>query len=166
MSVSLTGLLNQPIANIKTMVAESAAFQAWVGADDAAEAAAYLFHYTATKSEIEALDPPSFALVDYAPGGAQWEQIAGGAGASYAGAWNMLLLFEGQPDPEEITSRQDALAWIGNLAGDVMEDLQEASGRNTNPSITGWTVVDVCEVSGPAEETLRARAMVQLRVGL
>lgn len=116
MAVTPTGLLSSPLAALKARIAASAAFMTWTGAEDATEAAAFVF--------VQAADPDSaerpFAVVYWDP----WSVDRTGV-ASYITAGTLMIRFEADVDAAN-TAHDDAAYAFLNAVGAVIEDLIEA----------------------------------------
>lgn len=121
-----TGPLSIPLAMLRTMLSESAVFQAWVGAGDATEALDSILYV-----EKKDLQRP-FAVIDI---GEDWEseQIAAGLRGSFVNSGQLLLFFEA--DVAEGATDGDALIDFLDPVGGVIQDIQVLSGQGGYISI-------------------------------
>jgi hypothetical protein len=134
MPVTPTSSLALYLANLRTLIAASATFQAWVGADDAAAAAAHV-HLIGlpppngeefTADELSALRP--FVIVGFHPrDGVQFSRVAD---QEYEESARVAFSFEDEVAPENARNYDDAAIDFLNQAGGTLKDMQDLAGTD------------------------------------
>jgi len=154
MTVTPTNLFSVPLTRMQTLLAAVAAFQTWVGADDAAEAAEAIHlvdfdepdRASMTDAEYRAaraLQRP-LAIVGFEPGMEASEDSADPVYMYHAGSLTVLLEEIAQNEngvatgDNPVTDR-DAIVHLMNVAGAILEGIEAANGRDGYLKVIGWT---------------------------
>jgi len=149
MPVALTGELNADLTRLIASVKNSASFQVWVGAADAAEAADYLHSYAAdTTDSAGDIIQAAFALVYLAPG---WRRELVDIENEFVTDAQVILHLEGTALH---TDMGDMARWMTNTMTAVMADIEalsDASGTYLN--VYGWQLLEGDPELPAAEET-------------
>lgn len=114
------GLLSEPLTTVRTMVAASAAFQAWAGAADATTAAAAVYLVTSPRHPR-----PSFALVDF--GGLTRERVAVINARRFQQRDGSTMLLYLRADAANADNDDELLSFC-NAVGAIWADLETAAG--------------------------------------
>jgi hypothetical protein len=164
MPVDPTGPLSLPLANLRTMVADCAAFQDWVEAANATEALDSIFlvglpaplnGHEYTRAELEGLRP--CCVIDFFdPSGRGMRQITQNslAIATFAESGMLALDFLDDVAPADAQGGfEDAKLRFMNNAGGVLEHLQELSGQG------GYMHLHQVEIAlGPRRTSIEGQA--------
>jgi len=124
MSLTYTGTLTAPLAGLRNLLAASTTFQAWVGAEDAEEAAASIYMF-----ETPADDATRPYAVVYPENGWNMTSIAAcGAGVEYM-PWGKIGLLLEDEVPEAYTNDiEDAfINWLDTIEA-IISDVCGLSG--------------------------------------
>lgn len=128
--------------NLKTLVAACPAFQTWVDADDATEAAAHV--YLVALSAPVAARPFAMAR-EKEPADHRRPSIAGGSHQHFAEAGTLELLFEDAVAAGDADDHEDAeLAFMAHVNA-VVADMMALAGSGAYLIVRGITIVN-----GPA----------------
>jgi len=140
MAVEPRGLLSEPLAHLRRIVAASSTFQQWVGAADAA-AALERVHYIDVDDD-EAIRP--HAMVATPP---DWWciRLSGGRGNGYRDGGEVLLCLESDISTEYIATHGDAHFEHVNVVSGVIEDLLTLSGT---ADTDGAPLMDIAYIEG------------------
>ncbi len=134
-----TGLLTLPLANLRTLLAASAAWQSWTGAGSPAAAAERIYLIglfplarSFTLAELQAMRP--FAVVDlWTPpggyGGEPWKSDRV-AESAYQDAGKLTLDLVDEVAPEDANDIATAKLRFLNDCGSVLSDMQNLSGTD------------------------------------
>jgi hypothetical protein len=114
------GLLSEPLATVRRMVAASTSFQAWVGASDATSASAAVYLVTSPRHPR-----PRFALVDLGEFGR--DRVVVTTARRFAQREGSTILVYLRADVDE-ADHDDALLGFCNAVGGIWSDLEEAAG--------------------------------------
>lgn len=140
------GPLNEPAEILRAMVSESAAFIAACGVATPTEALGRIYKTWARKDE-GGLPPMPFAVVQI-PKGFAWQSVSGGYGN--------FLLPDGKLQLElvtEATSDYQADAQVvERLVGNVLQDLIDAAGIDTNLPITSISLPEGVWRTAPEQD--------------
>jgi len=135
MAVTPSGPLSLPLDNLRTLLANCQSFQEWVGADDAAEALAFISLVAKDTNERP------LALAMQAPGrGWSAQQNAGGAANWFSSKGTLLLLLEDDVATE--MAEPDAELTFTNLVGDIISDIMELAGAGVYLNVTSIAIKD------------------------
>ena len=137
-----TGILAEPIAIFREMLADSVPFQTWVGAADAAAALAFI-HLVTAPAEAGAT---THALIDYGDFSRERQKVQGGKVFNQRKPTSFLIYFEGMVDEANATE-PDALLEYVNALGAIWQDLEIRAGKYT-PRTVFVTSIDL---SAPPE---------------
>ena len=142
MSVTPSGMLSLPLENLRTLVAASAAFQAWVGATGETEAeliaSAKEHIYLVGLDGDNVVNARPFAVVDH---GESWTLTRLAEPHTYRATGSLLLCFEDNVDAAHAGSIPDAQLAFTNMVGDVVEDMFEKAGTDTYLAVSQITLV-------------------------
>lgn len=116
MTVTPSGILSEPLANLRAALSQCAAFQTWAGAANATEALESI-----ALVEKDDLTRP-FAVVD--DGDAYSNERLDSAG-TFRDQGSLFLLFEDAVAEENAASESDAILAFTNAIGAILEDLWE-----------------------------------------
>ena len=139
-SAAAAGPISLPLDHLRTLVAASSTFQAWVGATGETEAqriasAKEHVYVAALPAPIAAKRP--FALVAH---GDAWQREAdtGGAGHSYLKTGSLYLGFEANvAEANQVAgSEGDAFIAFANEVGNTIADMEVLSGTGTYLNVT------------------------------
>jgi len=137
--VSASAAISLPLENLRTLVAASANFQAWVGAGDASEAKEHVYR-VAADSPFSSKRP--FALVRNAdPGEVEHASEAGGAAQYFVESGALELYFEDAVAEANQDSHADAELAFLNTVGAIMGDMEALAGSGTYLTMTGWQIL-------------------------
>lgn len=139
------GILAEPIAIIRQMLADSVPFQQWVGAANAVEALAFVHLVTAPASAGNS----THALIDYGDFSRERQRVQGNRIFNQRKPTSFMIYFEGLVDPDN-AEEPDALLEYINVLGAVWQDLEERAGQY-NPRTGFITSIDL---SAPPERIL------------
>ena len=120
MPVTPAGTLSEPFAQLRTVISQSAAFQARVGAANAAEALPYIHVYLGSDDRFTSVPKPAVVLT-YREAG--YTQIASGPTFMGGGTIWMVFLDDAKEDTEE-----DSFLDFCNFVGGVIDNLAETGG--------------------------------------
>ncbi len=116
-----SGPLSLPMEHLKTLLSNSATFQSWVGAADAAEALASIYM---VRVDEETFTRP-LAVIDI--GEKYYSNIRSGGGANFFQKRGELLLMFEADVVEGSTSEEAVLNFLDNVGG-CLADMEELSG--------------------------------------
>ena len=163
MTVAGTGAICLPLENLKTLLANCAAFQTWTSTADATAAAARIALFAEAASGRTLPDSVIFWGADNDIGS---NKIAGGAGNSYDRQGTADIFFTSDiattyADYED-TLDELMVAFLNDVGG-IMDDMDELAGTDEYLNVTGWQ-----KVSGPTrsgkEETEEPLVQIVMRV--
>lgn len=155
MTTSPSGPFAHAKDQLKTLLAACAAFQAWVDADDATEAATHIYFDELpppaqgsryTKAELVAYRP--LAIISYPDeGGHRRRRIAEGYGCPSMSGGTCVIHFEMNAPEDEETEQPtrdtaEAIRLMENAIGDVEDDMWELTNTN-QPSPSTDTYLDL-----------------------
>ena len=147
MAVTASGPLSLPLENVRTLLKNVSAFQAWVGAADAAAAASSI-HLVAAEPTI----PRPFALVFFCAEDT-WgrERIFEGSHGYYEPAGSVRLLFA----DDVAVANQDSFADSGlqflNDVGGIISGMEDLAGSGGYINLTAIRKVDGPKRAGKEE---------------
>jgi hypothetical protein len=119
MTVTATGVISVPLSALRTMVSQSATFQTWVGAANAAAALASI--HMVGLAEADVARP--FALVTL---GDNWRRTYAGTNR-FTMNGELFLVLEGEVDAANVDDFADAEFEFTNTVGGIIEDLEALS---------------------------------------
>lgn len=118
MTVTPSGILSEPMANLRAALSQCDAFQTWVDANDA----------TAALSSIGLVEKADltrpFAVIDH---GETWETRRLDGGGTYHDNGSLFVLFEEDVAEDNQSSEADAVLAFSNTIGAILEDLWAVS---------------------------------------
>ena len=149
MAVSPTGPISKPVYNLQTLLANSAAFQTWVGATGTAEekvTAARARIYIAAKPGADVLRPHALIWV-----GDEWDSAvsSGGAVQHFLDRGTLYMDFIDDVDEDDKDDHGDALLAFTNNVGAVIGEIEALAGSN------GYLVVNrISKRMGPVRASV------------
>lgn len=114
MTVTPTGMLSEPLSNLRAALSQCAAFRTWVGADTPTEALD-----SVALIEGSGLTRP-FAVIDH---GDMWEARRLDGGGTFHDQGTLFLLFEEDVAEDNQNSEADAVLSMSNTVGAILEEL-------------------------------------------
>lgn len=147
MAVTPSGILSKPVDEFATMLANVAAFQTWVDADDASEAISSIYPHGIETG----LDNRPFCAIHL--DGYKSTAIGGGFGNTFSDSGAVLLVFEAAVGDDNIDSIPDAVNEFLNAVGSIIAGLKSLSGVDGYPHIrtldrySGPSRVDAAEAN-------------------
>lgn len=146
MALAPSGPLSLPLKNLQTLVSNSSTFQTWVGAADAATAAARIYLVGEDKSAttrpfavVHHLDPAEFNR----------EAQAGGAVQCFVESGAVGLIFEDDVGAAYAADHADAEMEFTNIVGAVISEMEDLAGSGAYLNVTRFGVI-----TGPARSAL------------
>lgn len=121
-----------PIDNLKILLAASATFQAAVGADDAAEALAFIDEWESARTANEG----AFAIVGSAGGRSRTKTSA----ASWANSGgDLFLVFVRPTDSDDQADPSAAGQTFAGVFEAIVDEMETLAGTDTYLNAIGWT---------------------------
>lgn len=124
MTIAPVGPLSAMVHNLRLMVADSDAFQVWVGAANAHQAMDRVWAIAAPPVSLY-----PWALVEVGDFIRQRTMVFAGSQFEYGAGTHLMLTFRGVADGDE----PDAGYAFMNAIGGVIEDLEAMSGNQASP---------------------------------
>jgi len=139
MAVTPSGILSEPLGYLRDTIAASTAFQAWVGAADAAEAKESIYPVAARVASMP------YCVIDWAE---NWARIAdaGGTRNHFAGGGDLVMTF--QAAIADGLGEADAAWTFMNNVGAVISDMEKLAGTDPYLNIT-----EISKENGPVRPT-------------
>lgn len=136
------GALSLPMENLRTLLANSAHFQSWVGVADAESAKAHI--YIAAIDGADVVTSRPFAMITNVPGQANFDSnaVAGGGRMHFFDTGSLYLWFESAIATADQSSHQDAHFVFLNNAGEFVDDMKTLAGSGSYMAVTDFKVVN------------------------
>jgi len=136
-----------PLTNLRTLLAASSTWQAWVAAANAAAAAERV--HLVTVDAAEAQRP--FAVV--MPGD-EWarESVAGGTANCFLANGTLNLAIEADVPAEYAGSHADAAVWFLSKVGAIISEMEDLAASGTYLNVTGIKQLDAIGRSPKSEQ--------------
>ena len=134
MIVTPAGILSDPLYLMANLLAQSANFQAWTGAANAAAALA-LVHII--EPDDGAVAHP-LAVVNWK--NIRWNAIASGTAFQFASSGLIEVLLESPVDPSQIDLSADPAYAFTNAVGGIVADLLALAGQSGQLYMTGLSI--------------------------
>jgi len=144
MPLTATGAFSLPLANLKTLLANCAAFQTWTGTADAAAAAARIDLFA---EQTASLTLPGAVVTWGAQNSYSSSKAFGGEGGTYERTGTADIYFTSDLDTtyaEYASTLDNLMLAFCNDIGEIMDDMDALAGRDTYLDVRGWD-----KVAGP-----------------
>ena len=139
MAVTPTGFLSTPVDTLRTMLANSAAFQTWVGAADATAAKARIYPFTIDEGSYTR----PYAIVTFGDGGFSLNNVGTGAADSFQDRGQLRIFFEANVSAGNQGNHADSVYEFTNQIGAVLSDIAALA-------VSGYLVISSFRVSVPS----------------
>lgn len=152
--IAAAGLLSEPIANLREMLASSPTFQAWCGVDDETDPVA------AARERVHVMVAPAnaerpFAMVDFGEFTRERTSLTNRTKFQTRSSSNLILWF--QADAGSDLDEPDATIDFSNEVGSVWLDLELAAGNQNTPTLALYQI-ELTVAPARVEEEKRATA--------
>lgn len=127
-AVTPAASVSLPLGNLRDLLQDCVSFQTWVGALDAASAAANI--YLVALSEPVADKRPFALIAQREPAVVESLAIAGGAGQQFNDNGQLELLFEATVDPADAGDHAAAELRFTNAVGAIVDEMKSLAGTD------------------------------------
>lgn len=155
MPITPTGIYAGAMATLRTMLSNSASFQTEVGADDAAEALAFIY-------QVRIDDPTQDCFIILGFGPVSRQIVSRGARNYFTGNGQLNMKLIREVKDSEKADYSDTFVAFGNLIGGILADVEALSGTGGNLNITGFEVGEAMDSVEKLEDndTITRRDMI------